>query len=100
MPKKNIYYELFVSLKATKLLFTVQQLCIFQKKNEEKLFWVIEAINEAIVTNSIMNFSYTLYVITDGKALCSVLYSFENISHIKLAKISVSRGLNQKQNEK
>ena len=47
-----------------------------------------------------MNFSYTLYVITDGKALCSVLYSFENISHIKLAKISVSRGLNKKQNEK
>ena len=37
MPKKNIYYELFVSLKATKLLFTVQQLCIFQKKKRRKI---------------------------------------------------------------
>ena len=74
--------------------------CAFFTEFEEKLCWVFEARNEAIVTNSIMNFSYTLYVITDGKALCSVLYSFENISHIKLAKISVSRGLNKKQNEK
>ena len=47
-----------------------------------------------------MNLSYTLYPITDGKALFSILYSFENISYIKLAKTSASTGLNKKQNEK
>ena len=53
--------------------------CAFFRKIEEKLFWVIEAVNEASVTNSIMNLSYTLYVIGDGKALCSILYNFGNI---------------------
>ena len=78
--------------------------CAFFRKIEEKLFWIIEAINEASVTNSFMNLSYTLHVIANGKALFSILYSFENIQikycwgqavcYIKLAKTSVSRGLN------
>ena len=37
--KKNIYYtESFVSLKTTKLLFTVQQLCIVQKNQRKIVF--------------------------------------------------------------
>ena len=35
----TVYYtQFFVSLKTTKLLFTVQQLCIFQKKLKENCF--------------------------------------------------------------
>ena len=83
--------------------------CTFFKKIEEKLFWVIEAINEASATNSIINVSHALFVIADAKALCSFLCSSGNIqikyfwgsadpplslSYIKLAKTSVSRGLN------
>ena len=51
----------------------------FFREIEEKLFWAIEAINEASETNSIMNLSYTLYVIADAKALCSILYSSGSI---------------------
>ena len=40
---------------------------------EEKLFWVIEAVNEASETNSIMNLSDILYVIADVKAPCTTL---------------------------
>ena len=58
----------------SKLLFTVQRLCI-----EEKMFWFIEAINETSAANSIMNLSHTLYFIPDVKALCSILYSSGNI---------------------
>ena len=53
--------------------------CAFFRKIEENLSWVIEAINEASATNSIMNLSHTLFVIADAKALCSILYSSENI---------------------
>ena len=83
--------------------------CAFFRKIEENLSWVIEAINEASATNSIMNLSHTLFVIGDAKARCSILYSSGNIqikyswgradplpphlSYIKLAKTSVSRGL-------
>ena len=85
----------------------------FFRKIEEKLFWVIEAINEANSTNSIMNLSHTSYVIADAKALCSILYSSGNIqiksclgpvnpsppspilSYIKLAKTLVARGLSK-----
>ena len=56
--------------------------CIFFRKIEEKLFWVIEAINEASVNNSIMNLSHTLPVIADAKALSTILYSSENIQII------------------
>ena len=42
--------------------------CVFLRKNWRK-----------IVTNSIMNLKHTLYVITDAKALCSILYSSGNI---------------------
>ena len=54
----------------------------FFRKIKENLFWVIEAINEASATDSIMNVSHTLYVITDSKALSPILYSSGNI-HIK-----------------
>ena len=77
--------------------------CAFFRKIR-KMFWIIEKINEASVTNSFMNLSYTLHVIANGKALFSILYSFENIQikycwgqavcYFKLAKTSVSRGLN------
>ena len=53
--------------------------CAFFRKIEENLSWVIEAINEASATNSIMNLSHTLFVIADAKALCSILYSSGNI---------------------
>ena len=45
----------------------------------EKLFSVIEAINETSATNSVMNLSHTLFVIADAKGLCSILYSSGNI---------------------
>ena len=53
--------------------------CAFFRKIEEKLFWTIEAINEASATNSLMNFSHLLLVIADAKALCSILYYSGNI---------------------
>ena len=64
----------------------------------EKLFWVIEAINEASASDSFMNLSHKLFAIDDAKALCSILSSSGNIpvnppSYIKLAKTLVSRGL-------
>ena len=91
---------MFVSLKTTKLLFTVQQLYFF-REIEEKLFWVIEAINEASAINFIMKLSHTLYVIFDAKTLYSIPYSSGN-TQIKryqgpadppLSVTSVSRGL-------
>ena len=69
----------YVSLKTTKLLFTVQQLRIFQKNRGKNFFWVTETINDASATNSIMSLSHTLYVIADAKALCSILHSSGNI---------------------
>ena len=36
-------------------------------------------MNEASATNSLMNISDTLYVITDAKVFCSILYSSGNI---------------------
>ena len=39
----------------------------------------METIKEASATNSIMNFSHTLYVNADAKALCSIHSSSENI---------------------
>ena len=53
--------------------------CAVFAEINKKLFWIIKPINEASATNSIINFSHTLYVITDAKALCSILYSSENI---------------------
>ena len=53
--------------------------CVFFRKIEEKLFWVIEAINETSTTNAIMNLSHTLYVNADAKALCSILFSSEDV---------------------
>ena len=53
--------------------------CAFFRKIEEKLFWVIEAINEASAINSIMNLSGTFYIIADAKSLCPILYSSGNI---------------------
>ena len=53
--------------------------CAVFRKIEEELFWVIEAINEASATNSIMNLSHTLFVSVDAKALCSILYNSGNI---------------------
>ena len=84
--------------------------CPFFRKIKEKLFLVIGAINEASATNSVMNLSHILFAIADAKVLCYILYSSGNIqikntvgvqwtnlpptSYIKLAKTSVSRGLN------
>ena len=43
------------------------------------MFWVIEAINEASETNSVINISHILHVITDVKALCTIFNSSGNI---------------------
>ena len=53
--------------------------CAFFREIKEKLFWVIETINEASAINCIMNLSHTLYVISDTKAYCSILCSSVNI---------------------
>ena len=52
--------------------------CAFFREIEEKLFWVIKAIDEAGATNSVINFSHILYVVADAKALFSILYSSGN----------------------
>ena len=49
----------------------------FFRRIKEKLFWVIEAINKASATNSLMNLSHTLCVIAEAKAFCSILYISE-----------------------
>ena len=51
--------------------------CAFFRRIKEKLFWVIEAINKASATNSLMNLSHTLCVIAEAKAFCSILYISE-----------------------
>ena len=80
----------------------------FFRKIDKKLFWVIEATNNASATNSVMNLSHIVYGVADVKALCSILCSSENyqtkscwgslnippLSYIKLTKTTVSRGLN------
>ena len=53
--------------------------CVFFRKIAEKIFWVIEAISETSTTNAIMNLSHTLYVNADAKALCSILFSSEDV---------------------
>ena len=53
---------------------------------EENLFWVIEAIKETSVTNSIMNLSHTFYVTADAKALFSILCSSGSIE-IKMCRV-------------
>ena len=53
--------------------------CAFFREIEEKLFWVIKAINEASATNPVMNFSHILYVVPHAKALFSILYGSGNI---------------------
>lgn len=71
----------------------------------------MEVINETSATNSIMNLIHTVYVIAGAKVLCSILYGSGNISkkllgssgtplllpisYIKLAKTSLSGGLNE-----
>ena len=61
-------------------------ICAFFREIEEKLFWVIEAINKASPTSSIMNLSQTIYVVANEKSLCSIQKHF--------AFYAVSRGLN------
>ena len=53
--------------------------CVFFRKIEVKIFWMIEAISETSTTNAIMNLSHTLYVNADAKALCSILFSSEDV---------------------
>ena len=53
--------------------------CAFFREIEETLFWVIEAINKAGATNSIMNLSHIFYATADAKALCSLLFGSGNI---------------------
>ena len=67
-------------------------ICAFFKEIEEKLFWVIEALNKASPTSSIMNLSHTMYVIANEKSLCSIQKHF--------AFYSVSRGLNTQKKTK
>ena len=56
--------------------------CAFFREIEEKLFWVIEAINKARLTSYIMNLSHTLCVVADSKALCTFL-SLQRVKHTK-----------------
>ena len=51
---------------------------VFFRIKEVKLFSVIEAINEATATNSVMNYSHTFYFIAGAKAFCFILYSSES----------------------
>ena len=57
-------------------------ICAFFREIEEKLFWVIEAINKASPTSSIMNLSHTLYVVANEKKLCIIL-SIQRVKHAK-----------------
>ena len=78
--KKNIY--IIPSYLSVLKLQNYSSQCsssAFFRKREEEFFRVIEAINDASTTNSIMNLSHILIVIADAKALCSILYSSGNI---------------------
>ena len=79
MLKEYILYLLICLFETKKLLFTNQQFCSFSEKLKKKVFWVIEAINEASAINYIANLSHTLHFTADTKALCSILYSSKNI---------------------
>ena len=79
IPKNNIIIPSSVSVFKLQNYSSQCSNCGFFRKIEEKLFWVIKAINEASATNSFMNFSHTLYAVADAKALCSILYGFGNI---------------------
>ena len=78
--KTNIYIYIYIIpsyLSVLKLQNSLHSVAVvrFSKKIKEKLFWVIEALNEASATNSIMNLNHTLFVIADAKAL--MLYSLQ-----------------------
>ena len=79
IPKNNIIIPNSVSVFKLQNYSSQCSNGAFFRKCEKKLFWVIEAKNEASATNSIMNFSHTLYAVTDAKALSSILYGFGNI---------------------
>ena len=57
-------------------------ICAFFREIEEKLFWVIEAINKAIPTSSIMNLSHTLYVVANEKNTLHFT-QFQRVKHAK-----------------
>ena len=71
MNERMIFYTMFPYPKT--ILITELLLKVLE------LFWVIKAINELSVTNSLMNISQTLYVIADAKAFYSILCSSGNI---------------------
>ena len=79
IPKNNIIIPSSVSVFKLQNYSSQCSNCAFLRKIKEKLFWVIEAINETSATNFIVNFSHTLYAVADAKALCSILYGSGNI---------------------
>ena len=56
----------------------------FFREIDKKLLWIIEAINEASATNSMMNLSRTLYVIADAKNTLLYSLKFRKYSNKKL----------------
>ena len=78
--KKNIYITpSYLSVLKLQNYSSQCSSSAFFRKMEEEFFRIIEAINEASTTNSIMNLSHILFVIADAKGLCSILYSSGNI---------------------
>ena len=72
-PKEYILY--FVICHSYNCQTTLQSAAIvhFSEKIKEKVFRVIEAINEESATNSIMNLCHTLHVIGFSKTLFSIV---------------------------
>ena len=77
LPKGNVYV-IPTYLPVLKLLFTVQQLCIFQK-NRREIVLGHRGNKRASAINSIMNIRHTFYVIVNAESLCSILYSSGDI---------------------
>ena len=77
LPKGNVYV-IPSYLPVLKLLFTVQQLCIFQK-NRREIVLGHRGNKQASAIDSLMNISPTFYVIVNGVSLGSILYSSGDI---------------------
>ena len=74
IPQNNKIISISVSVFELQNYYSHCSNCAFFRKIEEKLFWVMEAINEASARKSIMNVSLTLYVVADAKGFCCIFY--------------------------
>ena len=73
IPSKRIYgIPSYLPVSKLQIYFPQCSGCVFFRKMEEKLFSIIEAINKASATNSIISLSRTLYDVAENTLLYSL----------------------------